>query len=113
MCGACGGGGPVRPPWEIDAHGGTLRDHRRRAAEAVRLGGRKVKVEAFGPAGYVVSTLTGVRTIVPDVDALAHELVARLGARVVEAARGADDGPGVTPVAHAVVHAALPPAVSV
>lgn len=102
MCGACGRG-PVVAPWEIQAHGATVRHHRLRAAEAERLTGGRLSVKPFGPAGYVVRARTGGQSVVEDVDQLAVVLRAHESVQLLRRAAEVNEGPSKTPVAAAIV----------
>lgn len=84
-------------------HGGTLRDHGLRAAEAEYLAAGRLTVRPFGAAGFAVATPTGRRWVVSTVDELAGVLDATGSKELGQRARLHDRGPALTPVSTAVV----------
>jgi hypothetical protein len=77
MCGACGSG-LIRPPWEAILAGDRPADRRRRAMAAGQATGGRVKVSAWGAAGYVATPRTGPPRAFPDLEHLAVGLLPHL-----------------------------------
>lgn len=77
MCGACGSG-TIRPPWEVIVAGDRPADRRRRAMAAGQATGGRIKVSAWGAAGYLVTPMTGPLRAFPDLEHLAIGLLPHL-----------------------------------
>lgn len=114
MCGACGSG-TVRAPWETREHGSTPAHLAARAAQAQELVGRQAVVRPFGPAGYTVSTGTGVVTVHRDLDDLLSRLLVLAGTEVAECAARVGRQPGAASFVAgvALTRVSLSPAISV